>query len=187
MKRWQFLPLLAALGTLLPPAVHPAAPQQEKTTALVTMAQSVGPPGGNVAVPIQLVAAEPGQVGSLTLKVHFPSAQLTFTKVEISGLGEAVGAEATAVAKETAGETVLELTIAAPEKIGTRTPLPDGPIAHLLFRIARGLKPETVIPLKVHVAAGGARPGAGPVRVAARDGEIIVSNPSVIGCFFYMH
>lgn len=188
MKRRRFLPLLAVVGGLvLPLTVHRATPQEEKTTARVTLAQSVGPPGGNVAVPIQLAAAEPGQVGSLTLKVHFPAAQLTFTKVEMGGLGEAVAAQAAAVAKENAGETLLELTIATPEKDGLRTPLPDGPIAHLLFKIASRLKPETVINLKVHVAAGGARTGAGPVRVEARDGEIIVSNPSVIGCFFYMH
>lgn len=188
MKRRQFLPLLAVVGGLvLPLAAHRAAPQEEERTARVTLAQSVGPPGGNVAVPIQLAGAEPGQVGSLTLQVRFPAAQLTFMKVEMSGLGEAVGAAATAVGKESAGETQLELTIASPEKDGIRTPLPDGPIAHLLFKIARGLKPETVIPLKVHVAGGGARPGAGPVRVAARDGEVIVSNPAVVGCFFYMH
>ena len=187
MRRFQFLRLLAAFATLLALTAHPAALQDEKTTARVTIAQSAGPPGGSVAVPIQLAAAEPGQVGSLTLQLRFPAAQLTFTKIEMGGLGEAVGAEAAVVAKEIAGETLLELTIAAPEKNGTRTPLPDGPIAHLLFKIASGLTPETVIPLKVHVAAGGARPGAGPVRVVARDGEIIVSNPSVIGCFFYMH
>lgn len=187
MRRLQFLSGLAALGTLLLLTAHPAAPQEEKRTARVTLAQSVGPPGGSVAVPIQLVAAEPDQVGSLTVKLRFATARLTFTKVEMGGLAEAVGAEATAVAKDTAGETLLELTIAVPETNGIRTPLPDGPLADLLFKIALGLKPETVIPLKVEVAAGGARAGAQPIRVGARDGEIIVSNPTVIGCFFYMH
>ena len=39
MKRSQFLPLMAALGALLPLTAHPAAPQQEKATAQVSIAQ----------------------------------------------------------------------------------------------------------------------------------------------------
>jgi hypothetical protein len=151
------------------------------------MAQSVGPPGGIVAVPIQLSGVESGQIGTLTLKLRFLSNKLTFTKVEVGGLGDSVGAVATAEMQRRGDETLLEVTIATPEKEGARAPIPDGPIAQLMFKVAKDLKPETVIPLALQVTGGGTKAGAEPVKVSARDGEIIVANPSVISCFFYMH
>ena len=140
-----------------------------------------------MAVPIQLSGVESGQIGTLTLKLRFLSNKLTFTKVEVGGLGDSVGAVATTGMQRRGDETLLEVTIATPEKEGARAPIPDGPIAQLMFTVAKDLKPETVIPLTLQVAGVGTKAGAEAVKVSARDGEIIVANPSVISCFFYMH
>lgn len=193
MTRTGFVALLATLGPLALLGPHPVAVHeghttpQENASPRVNIAQSVGPPGGVVAVPIQLSGVESGQIGTLTLKLRFLSNKLTFTKVEVGGLGDSVGAVATTGMQRRGDETLLEVTIATPEKEGARAPIPDGPIAQLMFTVAKDLKPETVIPLTLQVAGVGTKAGAEAVKVSARDGEIIVANPSVISCFFYMH
>lgn len=193
MRRTGFVALLATLGPLALPGPHPTAVQERQTTPQenasprVNIAQSVGPPGGIVAVPIQLSGVESGQIGKLTLTLRFPSNKLTFTKVEVGGLGDSVGAVGTTEMHRRGDETLLEVTITTPEKEGARAPIPDGPIAQLMFRVAKDLKPETVIPLTLQAAGVGTKAGAEPVKVSARAGEIIVGNPSVISCFFYMH
>lgn len=181
---------LVALATcthwMAGPAVH-AAVQEETAKPRVTLVQSVGPPGGAVAIPIRLAGVEGASLGTVTLRLRFQTSRLTFSKVEIGGLGEAAGVQATAQAQPRGRETLLEVTIATPEQNGARTPIPDGPIAQLVLTVAKDLKPKTVIPLKLEATGGGLRKDSGPVAVLARDGEIIVSNPPVIGCFFYMH
>lgn len=193
IRRTGFITLLATLGPLTLLGPHPAAVQEGQTTPQenagprVKIAQSVGPPGGIAAVPIQLAGVESGHIGTLTLKLRFPGNKLTFTKVEVGGLGDSVGAVATTGIQRRGDETLLEVTIATPETEGVRAPIPDGPIVQLMFKVAKDLKPETVIPVTLEASGVGAKAGAQPVKVSARDGEIIVSNPSVISCFFYMH
>ena len=152
----------------------------------VTLAQSVGPADGAVAVPLQLAGREDQPLGSVTLRIQLPE-PLTFTSAEIGGLGISIGAEATTKTETKDGATVVEVTIAAPATDGVRPPLPDGPIAQLMFKLAKGLKPETVIPVKFEAAGLGPGPDAAAVPVSAVHGEIIVANPTVISCFFYMH
>ena len=164
----------------------PASPQ-DATTNEVRLSQSVGPPDGIVAVPIHVAAATGVQIGAFTLRLRFPARRLTFTKVEMGGLGEGVGAEAKTASTESEGETLLSVTIATPEQQGVRTPIPDGPVAQLMFKIAKDLKPETVIRLAVSVDGIGIEAGAAALKFTARDGQIIVSIPPVISCFFYMH
>lgn len=152
----------------------------------VTLAQSVGPADGAVAVPLQLAGREDRPLGSVTLRIQLPES-LTFTSAEIGGLGISIGAEATTKTQTKDGATVVEVTIAAPATDGVRPPLPDGPIAQLMFKLAKGLKPETVIPVKFEASALAPGADAVPVAVSAVPGEIIVANPPVIACFFYMH
>jgi hypothetical protein len=160
---------------------------QGTTPSRVTIPQSVGPAGGSVAVPVQLAAAEGVEIGSITLTVRFASSQLTFDKVEIGGLGESVGAKATATVESNGEEARLEVTITTEEKDGARPPLPDGPLVHLMFTLDKGLKPESVIPVETEASAAGPTSRSGPIPLQVRGGEIIVSNPGVVGCFFYMH
>lgn len=192
MTRTGILVLLVTLstGTLCgasPPAQEPAPAAREKASPRVTLPQSVGPAGGAVAVPVRLAGADSVEIGVLTVTLRFPAARLTFTKAEVGGLGAAVDARATARTERRGEDTLLEVTIATPATSGARTPLPDGPIAQLMFTVAKDLKPETVIALNVEAAGLDTVEGAAPVTIAASDSEIIVSNPSVISCFFYMH
>ena len=191
MTRTGIVVLLATLDAVALPGWRPAAAQdlnasQEKA-ARVTFPQSVGPPGGVVSIPVQLTGGESVNIGGLTVTLRFPAARLTFTKAEVGGLGTAVGARVTARTERRGDETVLEVTIATPEVSGAKTALPDGPIAQLMFTVAKDLKPETVIALKAEAAALGLTAAAKPVTIPTGDGEIVVSNPSVISCFFYMH
>ena len=179
--------LLAALWGLLLPATYPGDIQEAATAPRVVLAQSVGPPGGTVPVPIQLTGFEGASVGSLTLRLAFTTARLTFSKAEVGGVGEAAGVEVATETQQRGAETLIDVKITTREQDGVRAPIPDGPVAQLLFTVAKDLKPETVIPIKVQASATSQRDGAAPVKPAARDGEVVVSNPPVIGCFFYMH
>ena len=180
--------LLTALCGLLLPGTHPAQAQAEAASGpRVVLAQSVGPPGGTVSVPVQLTGFEGASVGSLTLRLTFTTARLTFSKVEIGGVGEAAGVDVATETQAREAETLLEIKITTHEQDGAKAPIPDGPVAQVLFTVAKGLKPETVIQVKLEAGGTGQKAGAAPVKVAAKDGEIIVSNPPVIGCFFYMH
>lgn len=184
----EFATLLTALWALLLPATNPARAQAEPATApRVVLAQSVGPPGGSVSVPIQLSGVESASLGALTLRLAFPAARLTFSKAVIGGVGEAAGVELTTATQQRGPETLLDVKMSTREQDGVKAAIPDGPIAQLVFNVARDLKPETVIRVKLQASGTAQRSGAAPVKVLARDGEIVVSNPPVIGCFFYMH
>ena len=180
--------LLTALWGLMLPVTYPAHVQAEAATGpRVALAQSVGPPGGTVSVPVQLTGFEGASVGALTLRLTFSTARLTFSKAEIGGIGEAAGVEVAIETQASGAETLLDVKITTREQGGAKAPIPDGPVSQLLFTVAKGLKPESVIPVKLQASGRGQQAGAAPVKVAAKDGEIIVSNPPVIGCFFYMH
>lgn len=180
-----FTTLLASAPLGEARAQNPVAPAV-RPLPRVTLAQSVGPADGAVAVPLQLAGREDRPLGSITLRISLPES-LTFTSAEIGGLGISIGAEATTKTGTKGGATVVEVTIAAPPQDGVRPPLPDGPLAQLMFKLAKGLKPETVIPVPFEASGLATGAGAAPVSVSAVPGEIIVANPPVISCFFYMH
>lgn len=161
---------------------------QDSAIAFVDMPQSGGPPNGEVLVPITLTLGRGTEIGSLSMTVRFPIEPITFQKIELRGVAEALGAEAKAEVTQEKDETVLQLTIATPEKDGGRSALPQGPLADLRFKIAKDTKPATVIPLTIVASnATGTKAVAGPVKLETHDGRILVSNPAVITCFFYMH
>jgi hypothetical protein len=180
------LPLLVAALSFTVCAGAPAAGQEERGAARVDMPQSVGPAAGTVAVPIQLSSGG-SKIGTLTLRLSFPASQLTFDRVEIGGLGEAVGAQATVKADAAGDDTRLDITIAAGVKDGARQPLLDGPIAHVMFTLAAHLKSETVVPIAAKASATAATSRAEPVGIRTADTEVIVSDATVVGCFFYIH
>lgn len=185
MRRTLPVTLLSAVLAAGPSAgQEPAAPPPPPRVAL---APSVGPAGGVVAVPVQFTGREDRPLGSLSLSVRVPEG-LTFSKAEIGGLGIAFGVEATtsrAPGKDAA--KTLRVTLAAPAADGVRPALPDGPLAQLVFTVAKTLKPETVLSLTFDAAGAGVRAGGDPVPVGSVAGQVVVANPTVISCFFYMH
>lgn len=180
--------MLGPLAFLRPPsaAQDPSSPGANPTPR-VALVQSAGPPGGLVAVPIQFTGSEASPIGALTLTLRFSTTALTFSKAEIGGVAASVDAAAAAVVQQRGAETSLEVTIRTPEQAGARAALPDGPIAQLMFTVGKDQKPETVVPMKLEAVGHGLKVEGDAVKVFARDGEIIVGNPPVISCFFYMH
>lgn len=185
-KTWiAFLLLLAGQFMLF--ARQSSTPQAEAMASL-TIGQAKGSPEGQMPAPINLTVGKGIEVGSLTMTIRFPAEPVVFLRVELGGVAEAMGAEATAEVKEEKDEAVVQLTIATPEKGGARAPLPTGALADLWFKIAKDATPDTVIPLTIVAAtATGTKAGAGTVKVETHDGQISVSKPIVTSCFFYMH
>ena len=178
---------LSVAGALLLLTTHPAAGQER--TPSVRVLQSVGPPGGEVAVSVHVASGGGEGLRSFTLELQFPTRELTFDRVEMGGLGDEVGAEANTEAKQRNAETLLRVTISTPEKDGAAEPLPDGPVAQLMFKIAKHVKAKEVIPVDLDVAVLGVGPESKPVQLPAQKAEVIASDPlmTVFGCFFYMH
>lgn len=165
----------------------PAALQDDQKRPRVEISQSVGPPGGRVALPVRLAGAEAAQLGTVKLTLRFPAASLTFEKAEIGGLGFSVDATATAVSESRGSDVEVTVTLATPKVEGTRESLLDGPVAQLLFTVAKDLEPETVLRLAVEATGTPVGADARVMPLTAKPAEVVVSNPTVIACFFYMH
>lgn len=178
--------LCLALAITLAPSVSSAI----QTDAKLTLGEPSAPPGSRVTVPLTLSVPESVNVGSLEIRLTFPKAQLTFTKVEPSGLAVGLDArvEATVENGPDAKSSTLRVRVATPGSAGERKPLPAGLLAYIGFTIAKTAKPDTTISL-VHVATGltthsDPRPVT-PLGIA--NGKINVTKPPVPACFFYMH
>lgn len=162
--------------------------QQDEALARVTILPVKAAPADARPVPIEVTLGRGIELGSLSMTIGFPIELVTFQKVELGGIAEGLGAEAKAELKEEKGESVVQLTIATPEKNGARMALPQGRLASLWFKVAKDAKPETVIPLTIVAAtATGIKAGDGTVKLETRDGQIVVSHPLITACFFYMH
>jgi hypothetical protein len=171
-----------------PPQTTPAAGQTAESTTL-TIGEQTGVPGAPVVVPLTLAAPDAVKPGTIEIRVTFPKATLTFTKVEPSGL--ALGASATietTVGKgPDAASSTLVATIATPADPAERKALAPGLLAYIGFTIAKDAKPGTV-PLKLTTTVRTADAEAKPVApVSAVNGKVTVTAPPVISCFFYMH
>ena len=70
-----------------------ASSQQTAAEAKLTLGEPSAPPGSPVTIPLTLSMAESVSVGSVEIRLTYPKAQLTFNKVESSGL--VLGIEAT--------------------------------------------------------------------------------------------
>ena len=178
--------LCLVLAITLAPSVSSAI----QTDSKLTLGEPSAPPGSPVTVPLTLSVPESVNVGSLEIRLTFPKALLTFTKVEPSGLAVGLDArvEATVESGPDAKSSTLRVRVATPGNAGERKPLPAGLLAYIGFTIAKTAKPDTTISL-VHVATARTthsdpRPVT-PLGIA--NGKINVTKPPVPACFFYMH
>jgi hypothetical protein len=176
--------VLVAVGlAVLPDA--PAARAQQATT--ITLSQTSGPPDSDVTVPIYFAGAKGVRAGSLELQVAFPAAPLTFVRGELSGLGEGVGAALEAKATPGHDESTLHVSLST-KGSPSREPVPDGPIAYLVFKLAKSAKPGAVFPLKSKATVRSMDDPPKPIEpVSVPESQIVVSDPTVTSCFFYMH
>ena len=180
------LQAVLAAGIVAPVLVAGQAGEETK----LTLGQPSAPPGSPVTIPLTLAASESAKVGSIELRLTFPKAQLTFNKVEPSGL--VLGIEGTAEAvvdpRPEGKSSTVRVTVAGGAGAGGRRPLPAGVLAYLGFTIAKTAKPDTTISL-AHVATAlttdvDARPVL-PFGVV--NGKVSVTRPPVPACYFYMH
>jgi hypothetical protein len=188
-QRFLVTPLLAAAALLWPSARFlPAAAAQQPTK--VTLSQSSAPPDANVVVPVYLAAASGVRIGTLEIQVTYSTRWLTFDRAELSGLSEGVGVELATVEKEgeSQGTKLVLLTLTAKRDDPAPEPIPDGPIANIVFRLAKGTEPGTLIDLVPAVSAWTLNtPPRGVQPITAPRGQIVVSTPGPVSCFFYMH
>ena len=176
------------LLALIPAGVCPAFAQGQPTT--LTLSQSNGPPDANVTVPVYFVGAEGVRTGGIRLAVDFPSTSLAFVGVELSGLSEGLGVTLeTGVEAGVDGEhATLHVGLSAAAEAGSPEPIPDGPLAYLVFKVSASTAPGTLIALVPAVTVTTLDSPPRPVEpVVAPDGQIVVSTPGISACFFYMH
>ena len=185
-----FLPpqcLLMSVALAATAAMHAQLPQQP-AGATLSIGQSAAQPGAPVVAPLTLATAEGVELGSVTVRLTYPKALLSFVKVEPSGLALGVGAVIESkidVGRDATSTTLIVKVFTAP---ASGRSLPPGPLAYLGFKISETAKPESAIAL-VHAAealtAGEPRQPLTPV--VAGKATIRVAPPPVPACFFYMH
>lgn len=186
-KRLALVVLVAVLTVGAPRPFDVTGAQQ---ATIVTVSQSAGPPDSKVTVPVYFTPAAGVAVGRLVLDVKVPSALLTFQGAELSGLSEGLGvtADVSQKAGPDDGSTIVHIVLAAQAQGSSREPLPDGPLVHLAFVVAASVKPGTVIPLEPTATAQTFDdPPRAVEPLVVPPGEIVVSEPGISSCFFYMH
>jgi hypothetical protein len=167
-----------------------APPAQSAEPTKLTAGEQTAPPGAPVVVPLTLSAPDAVKAGIIELRVTYPKALLTFAKVEPSGLALGVFATIeTSIGKgPDAASSTLLATIATPADPEARKAFSSGLLAYLGFTIAKDAKPGTDIALKLESVVRTAENEPHPILpVSSVNGKIVVANPPVISCFFYMH
>lgn len=184
-----FAAAFLAMLAIWPVPGHRAAMWRQAETT-VTLNESFGPPDTSVVIPVDLTAPDGVRVGEIEIELVVPSTLVVFEKAALSGGSEAAGAEI-AVARKAGQQpdtSKLRVIISGRVEGTSRTPLPTGQLAHLIFQILKTTEPGSEIVLAPKVAARTA--ASPPVTIDAIDApqsRIVVSSPAVIACFFYMH
>ena len=187
MSRACVLITLALIAIAQSPAGWAAASQPPVT--LVELNEGYGPPDGVVTLPVDLRTPDGVQVGEIELRLTIPSTKLAFERAVLSGISEAAGVRLTAQAEPENGAGVsLRLVIQGRQEGGSRQPLPTGQVAHLVFKLADTAEPNSEVPLAPKVVAQTtASPPAIVEPLTSPASRIVVTSPTVISCFFYMH
>lgn len=163
-------------------------PQQAGGETMVSVGESAAQAGSPVVAPLTLAAPGGVEIGAVDVRLTFPTALLTFEKIEPSGLALAVDAvvQAEVKAEPDGKSSTLHVKVFTAPASGRS--LPSGPLAYLAFKVSETAKPETSIAL-VHAAealtTGEPRQQVRPLTAA--KAAIKVARPPVPACFFYMH
>jgi hypothetical protein len=182
----RFLP--AAVAAAMFAASIARGATQPTPQATLTFGDATAPPGGEAVLPLTLSAAEGVAIGVLDIRVTYPAAELTFAKVEPSGLVLAVEADVRAevTAGPRAGVSILQARIATPDN--GKKPLSPGVLAYFRFAIDKSAKAETSLTLTQTAEALTAGDPARPIApLSTPDAKVEVVRPPVTACFFYMH
>jgi len=191
MKRLPRACCVASIGGITAALIGLAVPvdaiQQDNPNTWLVILKGSGPPNGRAEAGVQL--SESGlQIGELSIEIRYPSKLLKFENAVLAAEAADSQAKVSGTVKMDGDAAVLEVIIAAPRTGDVRRAFPQGSLADLQFRVADGVEPRTLIPLKVTKAVAVPTQGdASQVRLDTRDGQILVSDPTVITCFFYMH
>lgn len=180
--------LILAATLAINGAIATGRSQQPDGATTLSLGESAAPAGSPVVAPLTLSAAGGLEIGAVEVRLTFPTALLTFEKIEPSGLSLAVDAVVQAEVKAEPGgqsSTLLVKVFTAP---GSGKALPSGLLAYVGFKIHESAKPETSIALALAAEALTAGEPRQPVTpVAAANATIKVARPPVPACFFYMH
>jgi hypothetical protein len=167
-----------------------AAVSQDSGTVKVTLGEQSAQPGAPVVLLLTLSVPAEAPPSSIEVRLTYPTALLTFVKVEPSGLALGVSAtvEAVVVKGPDANSSTVKATITTPAGVTPRDTLSSGALAYFSFKVAKEAKPATTIPVTlgaVMKTADTKTPALSPV--LAVNGKVTVTAPPVPSCFFYMH
>lgn len=173
----------------VPPAF--AAPQKE---IMVTLGAVSGAPKSEVLVPLMLAPSPPElQIGDISATIRFENKAASFLRAEKGFLLDGVNAGFEAQIQKDPGDpnqSVLQLEVAT--KGEPRKALREGLVLTLVFRIAEGVNPGTVVDLNIEkLTAGDLSAPAKPIApLSGQKGSIEVISPEqvpYVACFFFTH
>jgi hypothetical protein len=183
--------LVSAATAVLAFAVSIAADQgagevtaQAASTPRIALKATVGKPGSDIRVPVYLDPAD-ASVGSITFRVSFPAAVLTFGTLEVAMR------KLQQVAKSATAEPVAGDPAAIEVKMShDKEPLPSGPLGWLIFRVAQDA-PAKEFRVHVTAASGTTMSGEAIGRLESEDAKVVVVDKetaeTLLSCFYYMH
>ena len=196
---------LRAASLLLSAFAAAAVSAQDKPSVRVTLGFASAPPGRQVTVPLLVEGVDGKKVRRVESDVKFPSAHLSFMRLERAALLDDQQFEAVAdVRAEAAGSVaapgqdqgsaaqsgqLLEVRISSKHD---GVWLQDGILAYLVFRIEPGTSaektPEVVLQHQARIFSG-ATEAMPPLAEVSERATLVVENPNlpVFACFFYMH
>lgn len=190
LRRLAPLALIVAMAAFTPTGEASRRAGQTDQQVTVTVGEGTAAPDAPVTLALSLSAPDTLPIGSVTVRIAFPKALLSFVNIDSSGLALAVNADVRAEVKKGPNEatSVVEATISTIGKGGSRQAIPVGLIAYLSFKIDNRAEVETTIALTHEATATTTGDQPGPViGVVASKAEVNVSSPPVAACFFYMH
>lgn len=192
MRRCHFFRGLAMVLAIQVLGMFGAEARAQQSTSLILVSEDTMP--GNEARFSVILMNNPGaEVTQLRQWIEFPKDKLTYFSMRLSIAAEMAGAELKvesqdkAVTAESPDKNVGVLAIS----ITAKNSLLDGPVAEILFTVAKQVEDQTLT-LAHRVEAAGPD-GKALSEVAAGNGSIKISKerPEVAAplssCFFYMH
>jgi hypothetical protein len=149
-------------------------------------------PGSPVYVNVMLSNPGGARVVQLRESVAFPPEKLTFVRAQLSLASLAAGAALTLEMKDKSGATVQDREAAqrVDLRIAGKSPLEDGPLVELEFRLVEGSAQRIRLVHTVEALDDAGRALAG---LEFADGHVVVTEETgpaplpIHACFFYMH
>ena len=160
--------------------------KQDESDYAVTFGRAVGMPGQAVALSVFFTRrSDVPNIRKLRLRLSFPTAALSYDKLEAAYLARRAGLELRPIQGGSGNNGTLDLTFTLPESSSRE--FPNGQIAYVHFTVSSEAKGGAI---SLHPEAWiEEKPIPSPeFRARLEDAKIIVTtSPILVGCFFFTH